>query len=502
MNEFLDKLEKIIEQTENMVSKYSKSVIIQNGAASIVEGFFYSNVISNFKNNLTEENLKEFNLSESDLKKINKEFKDIFCRCNQTIKAGLNKGKINPDAYKGFREKLKSINKNCYKLLLELEKVIDITSCKKRIDNFKREVTKIGIKNGSGDNWLHTLILEAIINTSKEIPNSKKLSEMIKNIILKTLPKSAKVLLNELKKTSSKMLKERRNYQDGFEKRLMRRWKKPIDLLEMFYVLALESGEEFNKEHREEAAKKQDFLFDALTRIHARGCQIFFEILTLLKSGLADGAFARWRSLYELAVISFFLRKHGKTIAERYLNHEIIENYKEAEEYQKQCNKLGYKPLTKKQLQNLKKEKDKICAKYGKDFSKNYGWIPSNILKDRKFKGIEKSIKMDMWRPFYKMACINVHAGSKSLKFRLGLIQYNSLYQVLLAGPSNYGLADPAQKAAVSLYQITTCLLTTKPTIERLITITAMKNLVEEIGKVFCKVQFQIEKEEKNYLKK
>jgi hypothetical protein len=35
--------------------------------------------------------------------------------------------------------------------------------------------------------------------------------------------------------------------------------------------------------------------------------QIFNEILVLLKSGYADGANSRWRSLHELAVISFFL---------------------------------------------------------------------------------------------------------------------------------------------------------------------------------------------------
>jgi hypothetical protein len=497
MNEFLDKLEQLIEQSKEMVSKYEKSVVIQNEAVSIVERFIYSNIISNFERNLTEENIKEFDLSKSDLKKIKKEFKDIFDRCNQTIRTGSNKGAVNSEFYQAFRNKLKIVDRNCYKLLSELEGVIDVSSCKKTVDNLKRDIAKIGKTKGNFDDWYCTLVLEAIISAGKEIPDSKKISKMINNIMSKTLPKSAEVLLNTLKIKSSKMLKERRNYQDGFEKRLMRRWEKPVDLLEMFYVIALESGEEFNKKHREEAAINQDFLFDALTRIHARSCQIFFEIMTLLKNGLADGAFTRWRSLHELAVISLFLIKHGKSVAERYLTHAIIENYKEAVEYRKHCKILGYKPLTRDQFLKLKKAKDAVCAKYGKDFYRDYGWVSSNILKDSNFKEIEESIKMDIWRPFYKMACINVHAGSKSLKFRLGLIQDNSLQEVLLAGPSNYGLADPGQNAAISLHQITTGLLTTKPTMERLITIYAMQNLVREIGKAFCDVQFQIEKEEK-----
>jgi len=497
MNEFIGKLEKVIEQSKAMVSKYMKSAVIQNEAVNIVEGFFYSNVISNFKRNLTKENAKEFGLLKNDLEKIRKDFKDIFNVCANTLKAGSNKGKVNSEFYRAFREKTKSIDKNCYKMLSELEKAIDITSCEKRINNFKKGIVKIGKTDGSYHDCFCTLILEAILGSGKEFPSSKKLSKIIKDVISKTLPESAEELLNELKKTNSKMLRERRGHQTGFESRLMRKWQKPVDLLEMFFVIALESGEEFNNEHRKEAATSQDFLFEALTRMHARGCQIFFEIMTLLKSGLADGAFARWRSLHELGVISFFLCKHGKSLAERYLAHTIIENYKEAVEYQKHCKRLGYKPLTKNQFQKLERDRDAVCAKYGDDFCYDYGWVPSDILADRTFKGIEESIKMDMWRPFYKMACINVHAGSKSLRFRLGLIQDNSLQEVLLAGPSNYGLADPAQNSAISLHQITTCLLTTKPTIERLITITAMQMLVREIGEAFCEVQFQIRKEEK-----
>jgi hypothetical protein len=242
------------------------------------------------------------------------------------------------------------------------------------------------------------------------------------------------------------MLMERRGYQRAFEDRLERRWRKPLDLLEMFYVVALESGEAFNSKHRKEASLNKDLIFEALTRIHARGCQIFFEIMTLLKSGLADGAIARWRSLHELAVISLFLNEHGSAVAERYLAHIAIENYKEMVVYQKHCKKLGYEPLTRKVIQRLKRVKNISCAKYGQDFYSDYGWVPDRILSDRNFKEIEKSIKMDRWRPFYKMACINVHAFAKSLKFRLGLIQDNSRQEILLAGPIMGWLIRPRMR--------------------------------------------------------
>ena len=87
-------------------------------------------------------------------------------------------------------------------------------------------------------------------------------------------------------------------------------WGEAIDRLDMLIDLCMEEGARFNDLFREEAAQTDDFVFDALTRLHARGCQVGFEILALLKNGFADGAHARWRTLHELAVVAMFLAGH------------------------------------------------------------------------------------------------------------------------------------------------------------------------------------------------
>jgi hypothetical protein len=70
--------------------------------------------------------------------------------------------------------------------------------------------------------------------------------------------------------------------------------------------------------------------------------------------------------------------------------------------------------------------------------------------------------------------------------------------ELLMAGPSNYGFADPGHCTAISLLQITTCLLTTKtPSLHTLTSIATMQKLVEEIGEAFIDVQLEIEDEEK-----
>lgn len=59
--------------------------------------------------------------------------------------------------------------------------------------------------------------------------------------------------------------------------------------------------------------------YTALKYIHGRGLQQFLEIITLMKNGFADGAYSRWRSLYELNIIASFISEYGEEIAEAYI---------------------------------------------------------------------------------------------------------------------------------------------------------------------------------------
>jgi len=333
-------------------------------------------------------------------------------------------------------------------------------------------------------------ILVKVLKDSGKITDPNELSKTLGQIIPEILPECAEILLKELKSRSSKMLKERRLYYRQLEKHLFKNWKRPIDLLEMFLVVSLEAGDELNKEYRDEANKTNDYVFDVLRRLHARACLTASEILALLKGGFADGAHARWRTLHEIAVISFFIKEHGQNVAKRFLDHEIVESYKQAQDYQKHCSELGYKPLTKEELQELEEEYNAVLNIYGKDFDGRYGWIPISILRkgNRSFKEIEKSVKLDWQRPYYNMACYNVHSGPKGTKFRLGLVQNDSEKELLLTGSSLFGLADPGQSVAISLYQVTANLLSTKKTMKRLIIIKTMEKLLGEICSAFYEV--------------
>lgn len=332
-----------------------------------------------------------------------------------------------------------------------------------------------------------------------DIGGEKELDELFQEFVSKLensfpeiIEEMTTPVLTELKENMPAMLTAHRKDMESFERRLSGDWQKPIDLFEAFLVLAFEAGDEFNNEFRKDKAEAENYVFEALTRLHARACQIASEIFVLLKSGFADGAHARWRSLHEIAVVASFIKTHGNEVAERYLLHDNIESYKAATLYQKHYIALGDDPISQDELDSIKAARDKLIQRFGDAYKNNYGWAASALNRyDPKFTDIEENSGLDYLRPYYKLASHNVHANPKGVMFRLGLLGNAS--NILLAGPSNFGLTDPAQGTAISLGLITVTLLTTKPTIDNLVLSNVLLKFESEIGEEFFKVQKEIE---------
>jgi hypothetical protein len=309
------------------------------------------------------------------------------------------------------------------------------------------------------------------------------------------ITQSSKPLLKRLKRKAPSMLKDHKRVRKSFESRLAKLWRKSLDLLEMFFVIAFEAGEELNNEFRATTSEEPNYVLEVLTRLHARACQITSEILVLLRSGHADGAHARWRSLHEIAVIGFFIKSAGNEIAEKYLLHDAIESYKAAKLYQEHCTALGYDPLSEEEFNEIESTYQNLINRFGLSYKGDYGWAVPLIGKERPtFKDIEEKVELNHLRPFYKMASHNVHANPKGVFFKLGL--YPKSQDILLAGPSNAGLADPGHGTAISLGQITITLLTIKPTIDTLVICNILTQLEQEIGEAFLATQKSLEDNE------
>jgi len=320
---------------------------------------------------------------------------------------------------------------------------------------------------------------------------SKNFCEELPSIVMESTDQLSQGILKDLKKDSKRMLKDRAADYFSFESNLHSVYSEAFDLLEMLIAISLEAGDSFNKDLRNESSSANDYVFEVLTRSHARACQIAYEILILLKSGLADGAHARWRSLHEISVTAFFISSNGNDIAERYLLHDEIESYKAAKIYQENCAFLGYEPLSEEEVAELKDIHDELIRRFGKNYRFDYGWASVVTKMDRPtFRDIEKFAGLVHLRPYYKMACHNVHANPRGLFFKLGL--YPESGDILLAGPSNVGLTDPGQLTALSLTQISTALLTQQPNIDRLTACKIMMTLEREIGQAFSDAENSI----------
>lgn len=336
----------------------------------------------------------------------------------------------------------------------------------------------------------------AILKMVEEGIEIEKIEKVIKsdgffNKIIKSInSKLSEKIYQHIKEHSEANCAIIRTETKEFEDRLLILWKEPFELLETLIYVTQEIGNEFNNEFRPHAVKSNDLMFEALIHLHARSCQIALEILKLMQSEFPDGAIARWRTLHEVVVISEFIQKYGKETAERYLLHDAIESYNSIEKYirkpeiykkHKRLLRTTLPPV--EELKRIEKFKNTLCDQFEKEYGTEYGWA-ANIIEKPNFSKIEEFVNMDHLRPYYKMANISIHAGSKGIKFHLTSPNTN----LIPAGPGNMGMSDPGQLTAISLLQINTTLLITRPSIQRLSDILALTKLIQEIKKSFIKV--------------
>ena len=320
-----------------------------------------------------------------------------------------------------------------------------------------------------------------------DIGDENKLDELIEEITIsvfeKAIPQFTGILQEAFKKQRKSLLHSRDQQQGKIEKEVGRVWGKAIERLTVFVALAQDFGAEFNDYYRSSAAQNNDYIFEVLTRIHARGCQIADEVITLLSAGFADGAHARWRTLDELDVVAAFIVKYGQQTAEQYLLHEYIESYRAAVQMREHSGRIMEQPPSDEEMDNLRTAKEHLVSLFGKSFEKEYGWASSALGKENpRFSDLEKDVELDHERPYYRLASHNVHANAKGIRFRLGSPPDSD---VLVAGPSIFGLADPGDGAALALMRITMALVLTRPTLDTLALCQVLTALRQEVADLF-----------------
>jgi len=251
-------------------------------------------------------------------------------------------------------------------------------------------------------------------------------------------------------------LREQAGDRAGFEARLEARWGRGLDLAELVVWHAIETGRWVNEVLRPAAASRQDQKFGALIRLHGKAAMTAREVFVLLRSGFSSGALARWRTLHEVWVVFLVLAEGDEELSRRYLAHEVVESLKGQEEYEQNWEVLGLEPPDWTAAERKQARVD-LAAEFGGAFLQDYGWAaPLFDNKAKKFKELEKHVKLDQWRGYYRLASHGTHANSKGILWN---IQSLESVDVVWAGPSNAGLLDPAQLTLIALANVTASLL-------------------------------------------
>lgn len=155
--------------------------------------------------------------------------------------------------------------------------------------------------------------------------------------------------------------------------------------------------------------------YTALKYIHGRGLQQFLEIITLMKNGFADGAYSRWRSLYELNIIASFISEYGEEIAEAYISsHNTEDRYEWA----------------------------RACG----EFSPKKKYISFDDIRKK------ANFPSDLWQRPYQLANEVTHASSQGTFNRIGVIDGEEKISI---GHTDYGLTIPGEHSAITIAQLT-----------------------------------------------
>lgn len=232
--------------------------------------------------------------------------------------------------------------------------------------------------------------------------------------------------------------------------RINQEWFKAFAASETMYMMVFEAVKVYSdyvKQIDDNEREKFIHKYTALKYIHGRGLQQFLEIITLMKNGFADGAYSRWRSLYELNIIASFISKYGEEVAEAYISsHNTSDRY----EWARTCGEFN--PRKKYiNFDDIRKKAD----------------FPS-----------------DLWKHQYQLANEIVHPSSQGTFNRLGTMIDEDTITV---GHTDYGLTTPGEHSAITLAQLTSLLLTVYPSGDSLVATSMINKWVDVVQEQYFK---------------
>ena len=167
MVNFLKDIQNLLKSADDLIRTGNEFDVVIENVNDLVIGTYYSNLLKNFFDNLNEENIKEYSLDKSEIKEVQREFNALAKRANRNFTTATNKCKIYKKDYDEFKKELKRY-KSLFKLLLEIEKIMNKEKCDQEILHF---LEKVKNKNREEINkkWADKKVKGILSNTNRNI---------------------------------------------------------------------------------------------------------------------------------------------------------------------------------------------------------------------------------------------------------------------------------------------------------------------------------------------
>lgn len=214
------------------------------------------------------------------------------------------------------------------------------------------------------------------------------------------------------------VLQDAKYQKETFLSSMEEKWGTCFDLSELLYHTLLylipQYRECINRRISHEQQQEKQYTYQCIYHLFCRACQVYFEILCLVRNGFPEGAFARWRTMYEISCVAEFISKSGECTANAYFHDNS------------NCNLwVKTSPL----VQN------------DKDLHKKPYITFSKIEKHCDF-------TQNGWNDVYRLSCLTIHANMEGTFTRNGIPSDRS---VIPLGAVDCGIAFPVTQAAFTL---------------------------------------------------
>jgi hypothetical protein len=303
-----------------------------------------------------------------------------------------------------------------------------------------------------------------------------------------SIPDMSRHFADSLVEAMPEMITHRREFQAEVAEQVRCTYGTGLDLVEAVLKMADESGEEFVDRYFKDGDGIPIMPW-VLAHLQARACRIAEEALVLLRAGLGLGAYARWRSLNEIAVVGTFIEQHGDNMALRYFEHIEVDSWLELRAAQASGR------ITDEQREALDQaqgEVDRLKDRYGPDFLKDYGWAAEAVAgsEHRGFRAIEHTADFGHLRFDYRRASGEIHASAAMV---LTPPDARDPYGTMLSGPSMVWIATPSHAVALSLCVATSNLLRSVENPGAVFVLAAMSDIAERAGDTLVAAEREIE---------